>query len=135
MATHHWRANRTQLHGLLDARRRHLAEELQRLKGRIREHGSEAKLATESDDSDDRELDAWLLELTSATLGRIDAAIERLREGHYDRCARCRGRIAEARLLAMPFAVRCQRCESAREREKTPPQTARKSRLWADGPP
>jgi len=51
------------------------------------------------------------------TLTRIDAALGRLDAGQYGFCAECTNRIAERRLLALPFAVRCQACEERREKE------------------
>jgi DnaK suppressor protein len=46
---------------------------------------------------------------------RIDAAHRRLDVGQYGFCAECAKAIAERRLRALPFAVRCQACEERRE--------------------
>jgi DnaK suppressor protein len=48
-------------------------------------------------------------------LRRIDAALERLEDGHYGTCAACGAPIERRRLLALPWAVRCAGCEEARE--------------------
>jgi DnaK suppressor protein len=48
-------------------------------------------------------------------LRRIDAALERLDEGHYGTCAACGAPIERRRLEALPWAVRCTGCEEARE--------------------
>lgn len=126
--------DREELQTLLVARRRQLAEELQLRIARIREKGSYATVAKESDDGDACDLDVSLMEMTAATLRRIDRAIERLEDGCYGRCTRCRGPIAEARLRAMPFAVCCQQCETARERQAAATRgLVRKKPFWAEG--
>ena len=56
-----------------------------------------------------------LIQMQSETLGKVDAALRRLQEGSYGNCFECGGEIAEARLRALPFAVRCKDCEEARE--------------------
>jgi DnaK suppressor protein len=56
-----------------------------------------------------------LLQMKAETLNRIDAALGRLEEGTYGNCFDCGDEIAEARLRAVPFAVRCKDCEAARE--------------------
>lgn len=127
-----WRVNRAQLRAELEAQRNDLTEELQRLRERIREHGSRPTGALSEDDADEGDLDASLIDIVNTTLRRIDSALDRLGKGSYGRCARCRGPIAEARLVAMPFAVCCQRCESTRERESRSPRSTLRSRLWAE---
>jgi len=58
------------------------------------------------------------------TLGRVREALARLDAGEYGYCAECGGEIAERRLRALPFAVRCTSCEDAHEQ-----QAARDRRL------
>jgi len=53
--------------------------------------------------------------MKSETLNKIDAALRRLEDGSYGDCFECGEEIAEARLRALPFAVRCKDCEEARE--------------------
>jgi DnaK suppressor protein len=48
----------------------------------------------------------------------IDAALQRIGEGTYGECFECGEKITEARLKALPFAVRCRACEEARELAK-----------------
>jgi RNA polymerase-binding transcription factor DksA len=99
----------------LESRRRALNDDLQRRMVRIREFGADVTLAKEVDDGDPCDLDVRLLEISAATLRRVDMAIKRLDDGTYGQCARCQGAIGKARLLAVPFAVYCCRCESDRE--------------------
>jgi DnaK suppressor protein len=56
-----------------------------------------------------------LLQMQSETLVGIDAALTRLDAGGYGLCVECEREIATRRLLALPFAVRCQVCEEKRE--------------------
>jgi DnaK suppressor protein len=56
-----------------------------------------------------------LIQLKAETLNAIDAALHRLEDGSYGDCFDCGGEIAEARLRALPFTVRCIDCERARE--------------------
>ncbi len=48
-------------------------------------------------------------------LRRIAAALARIDEGDYGTCLECGEEIAEVRLRALPFAVRCKGCEELRE--------------------
>jgi len=56
--------------------------------------------------------------MRAETLKRIDEALVRLDAGDYGSCVECAGEIAERRLRALPFAVRCQACEESREGEQ-----------------
>jgi DnaK suppressor protein len=123
-----------ELRRMLDEHRGELKETIEWRIARIREDGSNARPAGESEEGDTSDLDVRLLEIAVATLRRIDAAIERLDHGTYGRCSRCRGAIAEARLRAMPFAVCCRQCEIAREVESRCLRAdARKRLVWAEG--
>lgn len=61
------------------------------------------------------EIEFALLQLKTETLHKIDVALRRLDDGTYGRCFECGDQIAEARLRALPFAVRCRDCEEAHE--------------------
>jgi RNA polymerase-binding transcription factor DksA len=52
-----------------------------------------------------------LLQMQSESLVGIDAALARLDAGGYGLCVECQREIATRRLLAVPFAVRCEACE------------------------
>jgi DnaK suppressor protein len=64
-----------------------------------------------------RGMDYALMEMESETLRRIDEAILRLGGGTYGLCSDCGGKIAEARLEALPFAVNCRDCQEQEEGE------------------
>jgi DnaK suppressor protein len=65
-----------------------------------------------------RSIDFALLQMRTEMLTRIDEALFRLDAGEYGSCVECDGEIAERRLRALPFAVRCQACEEKREQEQ-----------------
>jgi DnaK suppressor protein len=69
-----------------------------------------------------------LIQMKSETLNKINEALRRLEEGTYGNCFECGDEIAEARLRALPFALRCKDCEEARETaEQRERMAARKS--------
>lgn len=107
------------LRTVLQNRRAELAHELQ---GRIRDVRSDgigergvldAAESSEVDIQDD--IGFALIQLTTETLKKIDAALRSIEQGDYGDCFECGGEIAAARLRALPFAVRCRDCEAARE--------------------
>ncbi len=49
-------------------------------------------------------------------LAQIELALRKLEEGTYGRCEMCEDAIPPARLQALPFAVRCTRCQEEWER-------------------
>lgn len=61
------------------------------------------------------DIELALLQMRTETLARIDEALVRLDAGKYGFCFACESEISERRLRALPFAVRCQSCEDARE--------------------
>jgi len=70
----------------------------------------------ESSEADIQEdIEFALIQMKAETLNRIDAALRRLQEGSYGDCFECGEEIAQARLRALPFALRCKDCEEARE--------------------
>jgi RNA polymerase-binding transcription factor len=81
-----------------------------------------------------RGMDYALMEMESATLRRIDEAIVRLGCGTYGLCSECGGKIAEARLEALPFALTCRDCQEleegeAAERAAEPREAATRGRV------
>jgi DnaK suppressor protein len=84
---------------------------------------------TEHAEADYQEhIEVALIQMKSETLQRVREALLRLDAGEYGDCADCGGEIAEQRLRALPFAVRCRACEelhehhAARERRLASPQ-------------
>ena len=112
----HGSDDRDHLRQHLEMRRRRVIEDLQRCLMRMREVDGRAA-ATENVEEDASDIDVGLIDIMNATITRIDAALDRLADGSYGRCARCHRPIAEARLRALPFAVCCQACETTREHD------------------
>jgi len=107
---------------MLDDRRRELQAEVQGKMRGVREEGSwggklnEVLDAVESAEADIQEdLEFALVQMKSETLNKINDALVRLEQGNYGNCFDCGEEIAEKRLRALPFAVRCKDCEEARE--------------------
>ena len=77
----------------------------------------------ESDRGVDFEMEAVDLAQSLRDAGEIqaiDAALRRLREGRYGRCADCGETIEAARLLAQPAAARCAGCQQRFEHRHPP---------------
>jgi DnaK suppressor protein len=89
--------------------------------GRMQDFHANAKAPLINDSSEvpggavEGELDLALTQLRAEMLQRVATALTRLDEGNYGCCVECEGDIPEARLKAMPFAIRCRMCESANE--------------------
>jgi RNA polymerase-binding transcription factor len=62
------------------------------------------------------EIEGQLAEVESRELGRIDAALEKIRQGLYGRCEACGQSIKVVRLQAVPYATECIRCARSAER-------------------
>lgn len=107
------------LKAILESRRSELAHELREKIRTVRSDGHshrdvlDAAEGSEGDIQDD--IGFALIQLKTDTLTQIDTALSRLEEGHYGNCFECGAEIAEARLRALPFAVRCRDCEQSRE--------------------
>lgn len=128
-----------ELKKMLEDRRRELMNEVQ---GRMRDVRDSEKERDVLDQGESSEIDIQediefaLIQMKSETLNKIDAALRRLDEGTYGDCFECGDEISEARLRALPFAVRCKDCEEAREtaelRERALSQKRGSSSLFFD---
>ena len=112
----------SELKTMLDERRRELQAEVQGKMRGVREEGSwggklnEVLDAVESAEADIQEdLEFALVQMKSETLNKINDAVVRLEQGDYGYCFDCGEEIAEKRLRALPFAVRCKDCEESKE--------------------
>ena len=129
-----------ELKKMLEDRRRELMSEVQ---GRIRDVRTDSSKDREVlDQGESSEVDIQediefaLIQMKSETLNKIDAALRRLDDGSYGDCFECGDEISEARLRALPFAVRCKDCEEAREtaeqRERAQARKSGSSALFFD---
>jgi len=67
-------------------------------------------------DTANDEISSQLVEIESRELGQIEHALQRIVEGVYGRCEFCGGKIAEARLNALPYTNTCIDCQRENER-------------------
>lgn len=130
-----------ELKQMLEERQRELVAEVQgKIRG-VRADGAEKPHdvmdqgeTSEVDIQEDIEL--ALIQMKAETLNKINEALARLEEGRYGMCFECGDEISEARLRALPFAVRCKDCEEAREiaaqRERSMAQRRGSSSLFYD---
>ena len=115
------RSRYNELKKMLEERRREIQAEVQ---GKIRDVRAEASMggknevfdAVESSEADIQDdIEFALIQMKSETLNKINDALVRLEQEDYGNCFECGEEIAEKRLRALPFAVRCKDCEEARE--------------------
>ena len=116
------RSRYSELKRMLETRRDEIQAEV---KGKMRDVREEASWGSKQNDVLDAgesseadiqdEIEFALIQMKSETLNRIDDALSRLDHGTYGNCFECGEEIAEKRLRALPFAVRCKDCEEARE--------------------
>jgi DnaK suppressor protein len=104
---------------MLEDRRRQLVYEVQgKIRDGRRDHTKERDVLDEGEISEvdiQEEIEFALIQMKAETLNKIDAALRRIGEGTYGECFECGEEIPEARLRALPFALRCRDCEEARE--------------------
>jgi len=95
----------------LEGRLSQLTERVSKIEADLRKPGSDdwQERATEKQNEE-------VLEHLSATergeIEDIRAALARIREGNYTRCARCGGEIQPKRLQALPYTTTCIGCAS-----------------------
>jgi len=108
-----------ELKKMLEERRRELLSEVQGRMRDVRSDGNKDRDVLDQGESSEvdiqEDIEFALIQMKSETLTKIDAALRRLEEGTYGDCFECGDQISEARLRALPFAVRCKDCEEARE--------------------
>ena len=82
-------------------------------------------------DTANDEISSQIVEIESRELGQIEHALQRIVEGAYGRCEFCNGKIAEARLNALPYTSSCIECQ--RENERNGPAYGRNTdeQRWA----
>lgn len=131
-----------ELKKMLEDRRRELMTEVQ---GKIRdvraESGKERDVLDQGESSEvdiQEDIEFALIQMKSETLNKVNEALRRLDENTYGNCFECGDEIGEARLRALPFAVRCIDCEQEREtaaqRERILAQRRGSSNLFFDLP-
>ena len=115
-----------QLEAMLNDRRRELVNQVQdRMRDARTDNFTEREVLDEGESAEadaQEEMELALIEMKAETLNKIGLALQRLEEGSYGSCLECGEDIPEARLRALPFAVRCRSCEedceTAQRRER-----------------
>jgi DnaK suppressor protein len=82
-------------------------------------------------DTANDEISSQLVEIESRELGQIEHALERIVQGVYGRCEFCGGKIAEARVNALPYTNSCIDCQRENERSGNPFGHAADDTRWA----
>lgn len=117
-----------ELKAILEERRLDLAREVHaKIRDARSENTNEHNVLDEGETSD-AEIGFALIQMKSETLDGVNTALRRISEGTYGTCFACGEEIAEPRLRALPFAVRCKDCEESREvAERRERMTARRN--------
>lgn len=109
-----------ELKRILEERRREVLGEVHSKIKNVRTEGAGGMMqtvemgdASKADVHDDIEF--ALIQMKAETFQKIEAALLRLEDGEYGYCSECGDEIAQQRLRALPFALRCKDCEEARE--------------------
>ena len=109
----------TELKQMLEDRRRELMNEVQGRMRDVRADGNKDRDVLDQGESSEvdiqEDIEFALIQMKAETLNKINEALARLEEGSYGNCFECGEEIAQPRLRALPFAVRCKDCEEARE--------------------
>src|SRR5260370_23405413 len=107
------------LHARLVARRDALRKALTGDEDSYRELAAQDVVGDNVDaavDNANDEISSQLVEIESRELSQIEHALKRIRQGVYGRCEYCGGKIAEARLNALPYTNSCIDCQRENER-------------------
>ena len=107
------------LHARLVARRDALRKALSGDLDSLRAYNSTFEVGDQVDaavDTAHDEISTQLAELESRELEQIEHALRRIVHGVYGRCEYCGGKIAEARLNALPYTNTCIDCQRENER-------------------
>ena len=113
-------ARHDELKRMLIGRQREILSEVQGKIRDVRAERSEKDYAVldpgeTSEVAIQEDIEFALIQMKAETLNRISEALSRLEEGTYGHCFECGDEIAQPRLRALPFAVRCKDCEEAGE--------------------
>ena len=121
MSKHLTAAQLTELKTLLEARKATIEARLQEVQeGQSRSDHAREILLQDSDDlshrASDREVDLVASDMGSVDLARINAALERMKNGTYGYCDECGCEIPYARLKLEPQTQHCVTCKGRWEK-------------------
>lgn len=125
------------LHARLIARRDSLRKALSGDLESLRELASNDFVGDNVDaaaDTANDEINSQLAEIESRELEQIEHALQRIVDGQYGRCEYCGGKIAEARINALPYTNSCIDCQRRNEQEgqsyRSEPETHRWAKIY-----
>ncbi|RUL86124.1 TraR/DksA family transcriptional regulator [Tautonia sociabilis] len=98
-----------------DALRKALAGDLESLNA-LRAMNDVGDSVDAAVDSANEEISSQIAEIESRELSQIEHALHRMSEGTYGQCEFCNGKIAVARLNALPYTNSCIDCQREQER-------------------
>ena len=75
-------------------------------------------MADMATDNFDREFILGLASNEQQSLNLIDAALRKIKEGNYGVCEECSKPISQKRLMAMPYARLCIKCQELEEKKR-----------------
>jgi DnaK suppressor protein len=122
------------LHARLVARRDALRKALNGDLDSLREYASTFVVGDNVDaavDTANDEISTQLAEIESRELEQIEHALKRIVKGVYGRCEFCGGKIAEARINALPYTNSCIDCQRENERNGVSYGSAGVDSRWA----
>ncbi|MBX6315892.1 MAG: TraR/DksA C4-type zinc finger protein [Isosphaeraceae bacterium] len=122
------------LHARLVARRDALRKALSGDLDSLREYQRTFVVGDNADaavDSAHDEISTQLAELESRELEQIERALQRIVKGVYGKCEFCGGKIAEARLNALPYTNSCIDCQRENERNGYQRSSTYDANRWA----
>ena len=73
------------------------------------------------------------VKIARPTLGEIEQALSRIADGLYAVCPDCRGAIARERLLVLPAALKCRKCDGSSTPQMEPARGGDGGRRAANG--
>lgn len=83
--------------------------------------GYSLHMADMATDNFDREFNLGLASSEQHILNQIDEALRRIEEGRYGICEVCSKPISQKRLLAVPYARSCIKCQAEEEKKRRRP--------------
>ncbi|MFQ5898528.1 MAG: TraR/DksA family transcriptional regulator [Candidatus Methylomirabilia bacterium] len=113
-----------ELRQTLLAKQRELRTSIRQQRGGLREAGVDLAVDSLGDQAErpvltpEAEMDYEVIDQRARLLTQVNHALKKLDKGSYGRCENCEEPILPARLRALPFAVRCTRCQEIWERER-----------------
>lgn len=83
-------------------------------------------------DSANDEISSQIAQIESRELSQIEHALDRMAEGTYGQCEHCGGKIAVARLNALPYTCTCIDCQREQERMGHPGMSQAIDYRWSE---